>query len=76
MAERLPPLIAVRYFEVAARQLSFTKAAQELHAAETEAPPTDSATIASFSARVQRRRASATTTNRCSSPPGPDIGTA
>src|SRR5262245_32440837 len=31
MAERLPPLIAVRYFEVAARQLSFTKAAQELH---------------------------------------------
>jgi LysR family glycine cleavage system transcriptional activator len=31
MAERLPPLIAVRYFEAAARQLSFTKAAQELH---------------------------------------------
>jgi LysR family glycine cleavage system transcriptional activator len=31
MAERLPPLIAVRYFEVAARHLSFTKAAQELH---------------------------------------------
>jgi LysR family glycine cleavage system transcriptional activator len=31
MAERLPPLTAVRYFEAAARQLSFTKAAQELH---------------------------------------------
>src|SRR5262245_10430447 len=31
MAERLPPLIAVRYFEVAARHLSFTRAAQELH---------------------------------------------
>lgn len=31
MAERLPPLIAVRYFESAARHLSFTKAAQELH---------------------------------------------
>ena len=31
MAERLPPLIAVRYFEAAARHLSFTKAAQELH---------------------------------------------
>jgi len=31
MAERLPPLIAVRYFEAASRHLSFTKAAQELH---------------------------------------------
>lgn len=31
MAERLPPLNAVRYFEAAARHLSFTKAAQELH---------------------------------------------
>jgi LysR family glycine cleavage system transcriptional activator len=31
MAERLPPLIAVRYFEAAARHLSFTKAAHELH---------------------------------------------
>jgi LysR family glycine cleavage system transcriptional activator len=31
MAERLPPLIAVRYFEAAARHLSFTKAALELH---------------------------------------------
>lgn len=31
MAERLPPLIAVRYFEAAARHLSFTKSAQELH---------------------------------------------
>jgi LysR family transcriptional regulator, glycine cleavage system transcriptional activator len=31
MAERLPPLTAVRYFEAAARHLSFTKAAQELH---------------------------------------------
>jgi len=31
MVERLPPLIAVRYFEAAARHLSFTKAAQELH---------------------------------------------
>jgi LysR family glycine cleavage system transcriptional activator len=31
MAERLPPLIAVRYFEAAARHLSFTKAAQDLH---------------------------------------------
>jgi LysR family transcriptional regulator, glycine cleavage system transcriptional activator len=31
MAECLPPLIAVRYFEAAARHLSFTKAAQELH---------------------------------------------
>src|SRR5215510_755052 len=31
MAERLPPLIAVRYFEVAARHLSFTKAAHELN---------------------------------------------
>lgn len=28
--ERLPPLTAVRYFEAAARHLSFTKAAQEL----------------------------------------------
>ncbi len=31
MAERLPPLNAIRYFEAAARHLSFTKAAQELH---------------------------------------------
>lgn len=31
MAERLPPLKAVHYFTVAARLLSFTKAAQELH---------------------------------------------
>ena len=31
MAERLPPLKAIRYFESAARHLSFTKAAQELH---------------------------------------------
>src|SRR3990172_1868583 len=31
MAERLPPLNAVRYFEVAARHLSFTKAAAELN---------------------------------------------
>lgn len=31
MAERLPPLTAVRYFECAARHLSFTKAAQELN---------------------------------------------
>lgn len=29
--ERLPPLTAVRYFEAAARHLSFTKAAAELH---------------------------------------------
>src|SRR5215475_6402210 len=31
MAERLPPLTAIRYFESAARHLSFTKAALELH---------------------------------------------
>jgi len=31
MAERLPPLTAIRYFEAAARHLSFTKAALELH---------------------------------------------
>ena len=31
MAERLPPLNAVRYFEVAAEHLSFTKAAAELN---------------------------------------------
>jgi len=31
MAERFPPLTAVRYFEAAARHLSFTKAAHELH---------------------------------------------
>jgi LysR family glycine cleavage system transcriptional activator len=31
MAERLPPLNALRSFEVAARHLSFTKAAAELH---------------------------------------------
>ncbi len=31
MAERLPPLKAIRYFESAARHLSFTKAAQELN---------------------------------------------
>ena len=31
MAERLPPLNALRSFEVAARHLSFTKAAEELH---------------------------------------------
>lgn len=31
MAERLPPLTAIRYFEAAARHLSFTKAAEELH---------------------------------------------
>lgn len=31
MAERLPPLKAIRYFESAARHLSFTKAAQELY---------------------------------------------
>ncbi|MEX1205672.1 MAG: transcriptional regulator GcvA [Dongiaceae bacterium] len=31
MAERLPPLNAVRYFEAAARHLSFTKAAAELN---------------------------------------------
>src|SRR4029453_3841748 len=31
MVERLPPLTAIRYFEAAARHLSFTKAAQELH---------------------------------------------
>jgi LysR family glycine cleavage system transcriptional activator len=31
MAERLPPLKALRVFECAARHLSFTKAAQELH---------------------------------------------
>ena len=29
--ERLPPLTAIRYFEAAARHLSFTKAAQELN---------------------------------------------
>jgi LysR family transcriptional regulator, glycine cleavage system transcriptional activator len=31
MAERLPPLTAIRYFECAARFLSFTKAAHELN---------------------------------------------
>jgi LysR family transcriptional regulator, glycine cleavage system transcriptional activator len=31
MAEPLPPLRAIRYFEAAARHLSITKAAQELH---------------------------------------------
>src|SRR5262245_23177018 len=31
MADRLPPLTAIRYFEAAARHLSFTKAAEELH---------------------------------------------
>jgi len=31
VAERLPPLNALRSFEVAARHLSFTKAAEELH---------------------------------------------
>ncbi|MFB3086858.1 MAG: LysR family transcriptional regulator, partial [Acidiferrobacterales bacterium] len=31
MARRLPPLNAVRAFEAAARHLSFTKAAKELH---------------------------------------------
>jgi len=31
MAERLPPLTAIRYFEAAARHLSLTKAAAELH---------------------------------------------
>src|SRR5262245_41203577 len=31
MAERLPPLKAVRYFESAARHMSFTKAAGELN---------------------------------------------
>ncbi len=31
MARRLPPLNAVRAFEAAARHLSFTKAAEELH---------------------------------------------
>jgi|SRR5689334_2301335 len=31
MAERLPPLNALRSFEVAARHLSFSKAAEELH---------------------------------------------
>ena len=31
MAEQLPPLRAIRYFEAAARHLSITKAAQELH---------------------------------------------
>ena len=31
MAERFPPLNALRAFEVAARHLSFTRAAQELH---------------------------------------------
>ncbi|MFX8278064.1 LysR family transcriptional regulator, partial [Acinetobacter baumannii] len=31
MAERLPPLNALRVFEAAARHLSFTRAAEELH---------------------------------------------
>ena len=31
MAAALPPLNALRVFEVAARQLSFTRAADELH---------------------------------------------
>lgn len=31
MADRLPPLTAIRYFEAAARHLSFSKAAEELH---------------------------------------------
>lgn len=31
MTEQLPPLRAIRYFEAAARHLSITKAAQELH---------------------------------------------
>jgi LysR family glycine cleavage system transcriptional activator len=31
MPDRLPPLTAIRYFEAAARHLSFTKAAEELH---------------------------------------------
>ena len=31
MAERLPPLTSIRYFEATARHLSLTKAAQELH---------------------------------------------
>ena len=31
MARKLPPLNALRAFEAAARHLSFTKAAQELH---------------------------------------------
>ncbi|MFN3461938.1 MAG: LysR family transcriptional regulator, partial [Oceanibaculum sp.] len=31
MSRRLPPLTAVRAFEAAARHLSFTRAADELH---------------------------------------------
>ncbi|MFA5520929.1 MAG: LysR substrate-binding domain-containing protein [Castellaniella sp.] len=31
MSRRLPPLLATRYFEVVARHLSFTRAAEELH---------------------------------------------
>ena len=41
-----------------------------------DAPPSHSATIACFSPRDHRRRASATITNRSSSTPGPDINTA
>lgn len=35
MSQRLPPLNAVRAFEVAARHLSFTRAAQELHVTQS-----------------------------------------
>lgn len=35
MQQRLPPLNAVRAFEAAARRLSFTKAAQELHVTQS-----------------------------------------
>lgn len=35
MADTLPPLNALRTFEVAARQLSFTRAADELHVTQT-----------------------------------------
>ena len=31
MKQRMPPLIALRVFEAVARNLSFTKAAEELH---------------------------------------------
>ena len=35
MSRRLPPLNALRAFEAAARHLSFTRAADELHVTQT-----------------------------------------
>ena len=59
MAERLPPLSALRTFEAAARHLSFTRAAEELHVTQAAVSHQIKGLEADLGARLFRRL------NRC-----------